>query len=165
MAKEHSFDVVCKLDKQEITNAVQQTMQETKQRYDFKNAPVDCVFDQQQMTLTITADSEFRLKSLADILETRLAKRGIPLAALTREGIEVSSSGASRQVYQMQTGIPLEKARELVKLVKNLKWKVQAAIQGDQVRISGKVLDELQLIQQKIREADLKIHVQFVNYR
>ncbi|MCK5240971.1 YajQ family cyclic di-GMP-binding protein [bacterium] len=165
MAKEHSFDVVCKLDKQEVVNAVQQTMSETSQRYDFKGATVNIEFDQNKMNLTLTAESEFRLKSLADILEMRMAKRQIPLAAITRDKIEVSSGGSARQVYQLQTGIPIEKAREIVKLVKNLKIKVQAAIQGDQVRISGKVLDDLQLIQQKIPEAELNIHVQFVNYR
>jgi len=165
MAKEHSFDVVCKLNKQEIVNAVQQTLRETTQRYDFKGASVNIEFDQQKMTLTLTAESEFRLKSLADILETKLAKRQIPLAAINRGSIEISSSGSARQVYQLQTGIPTEKAREIVKLVKNLKLKVQATVQGDQVRISGKVLDDLQLVQQQIREADLKIHLQFVNYR
>ncbi len=117
------------------------------------------------MKLTLTGDSEFRLKSLAEILELRLAARHIPLAAITRGAIEVSAGGQARQEYALQTGIPADKAREIVKLVKELKLKVQAAIQGDQVRISGKVLDDLQLVQQKIREAGLKIHVQFVNYR
>jgi cyclic-di-GMP-binding protein len=165
MAKEHSFDVVCKLDKQEVVNAVQQTMTETSQRYDFKGATVKVEFDQTKMNLTLTAESDFRLKSLADILETRLAKRQIPLAAITREKMEVASSGSARQIYQLQTGIPIEKAKILVKLVKDLKIKVQASIQSDQVRISGKDLDDLQLIQQKIKDADLDMHVQFLNYR
>lgn len=165
MAAEHSFDVVCRLDKQEIVNAVLQAEREAGQRYDFKGAKFSLTFDQAAMTINLTADSEFRLKNLADMLDGRLAKRQIPLAAVERGQIEVASGGSAKQVYKMQTGISTDKAREIVKLVKDLKLKVQAAIQGDQVRISGKVLDDLQLAQQKIRAADLKIHVQFVNYR
>jgi cyclic-di-GMP-binding protein len=165
MASEHSFDVVCKLDKQEVVNAVQQTLRELGQRYDFKDAKYTIEFNQPDMKLLLTADSEFRLKNLADALETRLAKRQIPLDAITRQAIEVSSGGGARQEYLLQAGIPADKARDIAKLVKDLKLKVQAAIQGDQVRISSKVLDDLQLVQRKIREANLKIHTQFVNYR
>ncbi len=165
MAQEHSFDVVCRLDKQEILNAVQQTLRETAQRYDFKNARYDLQFDAGKMSALLTADSEFHLKSLGDVLELRLAKRQIPLHALTRGNIEISSAGHARREYQFQTGIPEDKARDIVKLVKGSKRKVQAAVQGDQVRISGKVLDDLQEMQRLIRSADLKIHVQFVNYR
>jgi uncharacterized protein YajQ (UPF0234 family) len=165
MASEHSYDVVCKLDKQEVTNAVQQTLQETGQRYDFKNAKYEIKFDQTAMTLNLSADSDFRLKGLSDILDTRMAKRNIPLTAITREPIETTSGGNARQVYKLQTGIPSDKAKEIVKLVKDMKLKVQAAIQSDQVRISGKDLDELQAAQKAILKADLKIFVQFVNYR
>jgi len=165
MAQDHSFDVVCKLDKQEIVNAVQQTEREVSQRYDFKGSTAKVEFDQQKMALTLTAESDFRLKSFSEMLDGRLAKRGIPLAALTRGQIDIASSGSARQVYQLQTGIPTDQAREIVKLIKNLKMKVQAAIQGEQIRVSGKALDDLQLIQQKIRDANLGIHTQFVNYR
>lgn len=165
MAADHSFDVVCKLDKQEIVNAVQQTERETQQRYDFKGARVGLHFDPAAMTLTLTADSDFRLRSLADVLDTRLAKRGIPLAAVSRGPIETASSGHARQEYRLQTGIPAEAAREIVKRIKGMKRKLQAAIQGDQVRVSGRVLDDLQAVQGMLREADLKIHLQFVNYR
>jgi uncharacterized protein YajQ (UPF0234 family) len=165
MASEHSFDVVCKLDKQEIVNAIQQTEKEVAQRYDFKGAKTSMTFDQKEMKLVLTADSDFRLKSLSEILDTRMAKRSIPLSAITRGDIETASGGSARQEYQMQAGIPSEKAKDIVKLVKDLKVKVQASVQADQVRITGKTLDDLQLVQQKIREADLKIHVQFVNYR
>lgn len=165
MANEHSFDVVCKLDKQEVVNSVQQTEREVSQRYDFKNIQTGISFDQKEMKLIITAGDDFHLKSLTDVLDTKLAKRQIPLSAITRGKIEVAISGSARQEYQLQTGIPIEKAKDIVKLVKNLKLKVQASIQEDQVRISGKVLDELQLVQKSILEADLKIHVQFVNYR
>jgi len=165
MASEHSFDVVCKLDKQEVVNAVQQTLRELGQRYDFKNAKYDIEFNQGEMKLALTADSDFRLKNVSDVLETKLAKRQIPLDAITRKPIEMSSGGSARQDYLLQTGIPSEKAKEIVKLVKDLKIKVQASVQSDQVRISGKDLDDLQLVQRKIREADLKVHTQFVNYR
>ncbi len=165
MSKEHSFDIVCKLDQPEIVNAVQQTEREISQRYDFKGSQARVVFDQKQMILTLTAESDFRLKSLAEVLESRMAKRRIPLEAVERGQIEVASGGSARQEYRLQNGIPTEKAREIVKIIKQLKLKVQAAIQSDQVRISGRVLDDLQLVQQKIREADLKIHVEFVNYR
>jgi cyclic-di-GMP-binding protein len=165
MASDHSFDVVCKLDKQEVDNAVQQTLRELGQRYDFKNAKYGVEFNPTDMKLVLTADSDFKLKSLAQTLEERLARRQIPLAAIERKPIELSSGGSARQEYLLQKGISADKAREIAKLVKDLKLKVQAAIQGDQVRISGKVLDDLQLVQQKIREADLKVHTQFVNYR
>ncbi len=165
MASDHSFDVVCKLDKQEVDNAVQQTLRELGQRYDFKNAKYSLEFNPTDMKLTLTADSDFKLRSLAQTLEERLARRQIPLAAIERKAVEIASGGSARQEYLLQKGISSDKAREIAKLVKDLKLKVQAAIQGDQVRISGKVLDDLQLVQQKIREADLKIHTQFVNYR
>lgn len=165
MASEHSFDIVCKLDKQEIVNAVLQTEKEVAQRYDFKDAKTSLAFDQKEMKLNLSADSDFRLRSLADILETRLAKRQIPMAAITRGPVETSHSGQARQEYQLQTGIPSEQAKEIVKRIKDLKLKVQAAIQADQVRVTGKVLDDLQQVQQHLRAAELKVHLQFVNYR
>jgi cyclic-di-GMP-binding protein len=165
MAADHSFDVVCKLDKQEVVNAVAQAEAEARQRYDLRGTKFEMKFDQAKMTLLITADSDFHLKSLTDILDLRLAKRQIPLAAITRGKIETAPGGGARQEYSLQQGIPSEKAKEVVKLVRDSKLKLQASIQGDQVRISGRVLDELQQAQQLIRGADLKIHVQFVNYR
>ncbi len=165
MAQDHSFDIVCQLDKQEITNAVQQTEREVSQRYDFKGAQVKIDFDAKAMTLTLSAESDFRLKSLGDVLDAKLSKRQIPLAAIKKDKIETSSSGHARQVVHLQTGIPGEKAKDIVKLIKNMKLKVQAAIQGDQVRISGKVLDDLQAVQKMIKDAALDIHVQFTNYR
>lgn len=165
MADEHSFDIVCKLDKQEIVNAIQQTEREVQQRYDFKGAKTSLEFDPKEMKLTLGAESDFRLKSLAEILETRLAKRQIPIAALERGEIELSSGGNARQEYKMQSGIPSDKAKEIVKRIKESKLKVQASIQADQVRVTGKSLDDLQRVQQMVRDADLKIHFQFVNYR
>jgi cyclic-di-GMP-binding protein len=165
MASDHSFDVVCQLDKPEIANAVQQALREADQRYDFKQAKYGIDFKTEDMILTIKADSDFRLKNLVDILETRMAKRQIPLAAITRDPVDVSSGGGARQVFHLQKGIPADKAREIVKRIKDLKLKIQATIQQDQVRISGKVLDDLQSAQKVIREAKLDIHVQFVNYR
>lgn len=165
MAQVHSFDIVCELDKQEIVNAIQQTEKEVKQRYDFKGADVNLTFDSKAMTILLTAESDFRLKSLSDVLDGRLAKRQIPLAAITKDKIETSSGGHARQLYHMQTGIPGDKSKEIVKMIKNMKIKVQAAIQSDQVRVSGKSLDELQVVQKTIKETELNIYVQFVNYR
>ena len=165
MAKEHSFDIVCELDKQEIVNAIQQAEREVSQRYDFKGADVKMDFDNKAMTIQLSAESDFRIKSLGDVLDAKLAKRQIPIAAITKDKIELSSGGHARQLYRMQTGIPTEKAKAIVKLIKDLKIKVQAAIQKDQVRISGKALDDLQTVQQKVKDAALDIHVQFVNYR
>lgn len=165
MAQEHSFDIVCELEKPEITNAVQQTEREVSQRYDFKGAEVSLAFDNKAMTILLTAESDFRLKALSDILDGRLAKRQIPLTAITKDKIETSSSGHARQLYHLQAGIPGDKAKEIVKIIKTMKKKVQAAIQGDQVRVSGKSLDDLQAVQKTVNEAELAIHIQYVNYR
>jgi len=164
MADNHSFDIVCKIDEQEIVNAVQQTQKETAQRYDFKNAKVFLEFDSKNKVITLKAESDFRLKSLAEILEIRMAKRNLPLGAINRGAIETTANGTASQEYKIQDGIPIEKAKEIVKLIKSLKIKAQAAIQGDQVRITSKSIDNLQLVQEKIRAAELKIHVEFVNY-
>ncbi len=165
MAQDHSFDIVCQLDKQEIINAIQQTEREVGQRYDFKGAQVKMDFDAKAMTLTLSAESDFRLKALVEVLDGRLSKRQIPLAAIKKDKIETSSSGHARQLVHLQSGIPGDKAKEIVKRIKDTKLKVQAAIQGDQVRVTGKVLDDLQTIQKMIKDANLDFHVQFTNYR
>jgi uncharacterized protein YajQ (UPF0234 family) len=165
MAQDHSFDIVCELEKPEVTNAITQTEREVSQRYDFKGAKVNLEFDAKAMTIVLTADSDFRLKALSDVLDGRLAKRQIPLAAIGKDKIETSSGGHARQCYHLQTGIPTDKAKEIIKIIKGLKSKVQAAIQGDQVRVSGKSLDDLQTVQKAIKEAELDFHIQYVNYR
>jgi hypothetical protein len=165
MAKEHTFDIVCKLDKQEVLNALTQAEKETLQRYDFKGSKTSMDFDQKAMTITLGADTDFLMRSLGELLESKLAKRGIPLAAIERDPIEMSSGGRAKQLYRLQAGIPMEAAKDMVKRIKDTKLKVQTTIQGDSLRVFGKALDDLQAVQKMLREADLGIHIQFENYR
>jgi cyclic-di-GMP-binding protein len=158
-----SFDVVSSVDLQEVKNAIAQAMKEITTRYDLKGTGSDVALNGEELTLT-TSD-EFKLKAVRDVLEGRLVKRGVPLKALSFGEIEKALGGTVRQKVSLQKGIPTEKAREIVKIVKGLKVKVQAAIQADQVRISGKNRDDLQLVMRTLKDADLGIDMQFTNYR
>lgn len=163
MANECSFDIVSKVDLQEVDNAVHQTMREIGQRFDFKGSVATVSRD--GYALVLLAEDEFTLKQMLDILEGKLVKRQVPLKALTRGKVESASGGKVRQRIDLQQGIPIEKAREIVKLIKGAKRKVQAQIQEDQVRVFGRDKDELQVVIQLLRERDLGIHMQFMNYR
>lgn len=165
MAAESSFDVVCKVDLQEVKNAVQHSMKEIVNRFDFKGSGTKIEIVDDGAALELTSSEEFKLRGARDVLETKLVKRGIELKALNPGEIESALGGTVRQKIELQSGIPMEKAREIVKIVKSTKRKVQAAIQGDQVRISGKKKDELQSIMALLKEADLGIAMQFKNYR
>jgi cyclic-di-GMP-binding protein len=158
-----SFDVISKVDLQEVKNAIAQAMKEISTRFDLKGtgSNVDLAGEE----LVLTSSDEFKLKSVRDVLEGRLVKRGVPLKALTWGKVDEALGGTVRQTVSMQKGIPTEKAREIVKLIKGTKLKVQAAIQGDQVRISGKNKDDLQSVIRLLRETDLGIDMQFTNYR
>ena len=160
---EHSFDVVSQVDLQEVKNAVQQALREIQTRFDFKGSNTQIKLAEGQ--LEIASSEEMRLKSAYDVLETKLVKRGVSLKALQPGKIESAFGGTVRQQIGLQIGIPIEKAREIVKMVKGTKLKVQASIQGDQIRISGKKKDVLQNIIELLRESDLDIHMQFLNYR
>ena len=163
MANECSFDIVSKVDLQEVDNAVHQTMREIGQRFDFKGSVATVSRD--DYALVLLAEDEFKLKQMLDILEGKLVKRQVPLKALTRGKVESASSGKVRQRIDLQQGIPIEKAREIVKLIKGAKLNVQAQIQEDQVRVFGREKNELQVVIQLLRERDLGIHMQFMNYR
>lgn len=163
MAAESSFDVVSKVDMQEVRNAIQQAVKEIHTRFDFKGSKTRIELVDNEMVITSAED--IKLKNGVDVLQTKLHKRGVPLKALQPGKIEEALGGTVRQKIQFQSGIPIEKAREIVKLVKGTKLKVQASIQGDQVRISGKKKDDLQEIINLLKETDLGIHMQFVNYR
>ena len=163
MSKECSFDVASKVDLQEVDNAVNQTLREIGQRFDFKGSLI--TLSREQHALLLSAEDEFRLKQVLDILETKLVKRQVPLKALSRGKAEPAGGGRVRQRIELQQGIPIEKAREIVKLVKGTKRKVQAQIQEDQVRVFGRDKDELQAVVQYLRDQDLGIHMQFLNYR
>ncbi len=163
MSKECSFDIASKVDLQEVDNAVHQTGREVAQRFDFKGSPAEV--RREDHALVLAAEDEFRLKQLLDILETKLVKRQVPLKALSRGPVGPAGGGRVRQRIELQQGIPMEKAREIVKLVKGTKRRVQTQIQESQVRVFGRDRDELQAVIRFLREQDLGIHVQFLNYR
>ena len=165
MAKDSSFDIVSKVDMAEVVNAVNQATAEIKQRYDFKNSKAEIKLDKDAGTITILGDSEPQLKTVIDIVQSKLIKRSVPIKALQYGNVESASGGMSRQVITFQQGIPTDKAKEIVKIIKQMKRKVQASIQDDQVRVSGKKKDDLQTVIEEIKEKDLGIHMQFVNYR
>ncbi len=165
MAGQNSFDIVSKIDLQEVRNAVDQAMKEIKQRFDFKGSKSDITLDDKEKAMILLSDDENKLKSVIDILQTKIIKRGISLKALTYEKIEQASGGTVRQKIKLQDGIPQEKAKEIVKIIKDEKLKVQSQIQGDQLRVTGKNRDDLQAVIALLKEKDLGVDMQFVNYR
>ncbi len=165
MADEHSFDIVSKVDLQEVSNAVQQAMKEISQRFDFKGSKSSIELDKAKNEILIISDDEYRLKSVIDILQSKLVKRKVPLKSLAYEKIEPAFSGTVRQIIKLQQGVPSEKAREIVKIIKGTKLKVQSEIQSDQVRVKAKKIDDLQSLITLLKDKDFGIHMEFVNYR
>ena len=165
MAAESSFDIVSKIDLQEVKNAVDQALKELRQRFDFKGSKSEILLDEKNKEISVGSDDEYKLKSVLDILQSKLVKRGISLKALTYGKIEPALSGTVRQKISLQQGIPSEKAKEIVRVIKDLKLKVQSQIQGDQVRVTGKNKDDLQAVIKHLREKDFGIDMQFTNYR
>jgi len=165
MASENSFDIVSKIEMQEIKNAIEQAMKEVAQRFDFKGSKSEIKLEEKNNEILVSSDDEYKLKSLIDILQSKLVKRGISLKALTYEKIESALGGTVKQNIKLQQGIPSEKAKEVVKVIKETKIKVQSQIQGDQVRVTGKNRDDLQAIIKLLRERDFGIDMQFENYR
>ena len=159
-----SFDIVSKVDEQEVDNAVNQAIKEMSQRYDFKGSKSEIKWEKKE-EVTITADDDYKLKAVIDILQTKLAKRGVSLKSLEYGKVEDASEGLKRQVIKILQGIPQEKAKEISKFIKELKLKVEAQIQADQIRVSGKKIDGLQEAIRSLREKDFKIALQFVNMR
>ena len=160
-----SFDIVSRVDIQEVDNAINQSIKEMQQRYDFRGTRSKIEWDRKDATVVITADDDYKLKAVVDILHGRLARRGISLKALVYGKVEDASGGLKRQTIRIRQGIPTEKAKELVKRIKDLKLKVQAQIQADQIRVSGKKIDDLQTVIQSLKSLDLDINLQFVNMR
>jgi uncharacterized protein YajQ (UPF0234 family) len=165
MADEHSFDIVCEVDMQEVTNAVSQASKEIGQRFDFKGSKSSIDFDKAKGAVTLISDDEQKMKNVIDILQSKLVKRGVALKALNYGKLEPAAGNTVRQVITLQQGIPQEKAKEIVKIIKDLKLKVNAEIQKDQVRVRAKKIDDLQAIMANVKERDLGIHIQFSNYR
>ena len=161
---ENSFDIVSKVDLQEVHNAIQNTLKEVHQRFDLKGAKADIQMEGKD-AIILTAIDEYKLKSVNDVFQQKLVKRGVPLKALTYGVIEPAAGSTARQKITMQQGIPVEKAREIVKVIKDSKKKVQASIQGDTVRVSGKDRDTLQEIIALVKGRDFGIDMQFTNYR
>ena len=163
MAKENSFDIVSKTDYAEVGNALNQTAKEISQRFDFKGSKAAA--ELQGKDLILTAEDETRLRNMNDILQSKFVKRGISLKALDYQKIESAAGGAVRQVVKIQQGIPTDKAKEVVKFIKDNKLKVQASIQGETVRVSGKDRDTLQDVIAKLKAKDFGIDMTFDNYR
>ncbi|HUK43188.1 MAG TPA: YajQ family cyclic di-GMP-binding protein [Candidatus Bathyarchaeia archaeon] len=159
-----SFDVVSKVDLQEVSNAIQQALKEIHTRYDLKDSKSSIEMDGKEALVLASAD-EFKLKAVNDVLQSKLVRRSVPLKAFNYGSIEPAAGSTVRQRVTMQQGIPIEKAREIVKLIKTSKKKVQAAIQGDLVRVSGKDRDTLQEIIALLKQQDFGIDMQFTNYR
>lgn len=161
---ENSFDIVSKINPQEVSNAIQQALKEIHTRYDLKDSKSTITLEGKEAIILASMD-EFKLKAVNEVLAGKLVKRGVPLKGLTYGGVEAAAGSTVRQKVSMQQGIPIEKAREIVKLIKNSKKKVQASIQGDLVRVSGKDRDVLQEIIALLRQQDFGIDMQFTNYR
>src|SRR6267143_6838627 len=163
MAQQNSFDIVSQVDRAEMMNAVNQTMKEVRQRFDFKGSQADVALEEKELVLS--AEDDTKLRNMNDILQQKLVRRGVPLKAFSYDKSEPAAGGTVRQRAHIQQGIPQDKAKELVKFIKDTKVKVQAAIQGDVVRVTGRDRDTLQDIIAKLKEKDFGIHMQFTNYR
>ena len=160
---DNSFDVVSKVDMQEVSNAIQQALKEIHTRFDLKDSKSN--IEQEKDAIVLHSADEYKLKAVNDVLQKKLVKRGVSLKSLTYGAVEPAAGGTSKRQITMQQGIAIEKAREIVKLVKDSKKKAQASIQGDLVRISGKDRDTLQEMIQLLKGHDFGIDLQFVNYR
>ena len=163
MAKEASFDVVSKTDLQEVANAVHQAQKEMETRFDFKGSKSEISLRDDE--LLIVSDDEFKLSNVVDIIQTKLIKRNVSLKSLDYGAVEAAAQGTVRQTVKIKQGLDQELAREIVRVIKDAKLKVQVSVQGDQVRVTGKSRDDLQTVIQTLRERDLSADLQFVNYR
>ena len=162
---DNTFDVVSKVELPEVSNAVQQTLKEILQRYDLKDSKSTIELNEKEHKLTLHSQDDFKLRAILDILKQKLVKRNVPLKALTFGTVTPAAGSTVRQEITLQQGIPIEKAREIVRVIKDSKKKVQASIQGDLVRVSGKDRDTLQEIIALLRSNDFGIDMQFTNYR
>jgi uncharacterized protein YajQ (UPF0234 family) len=163
MAAENSFDVACKIDMQEVTNAIDQARREIATRYDLKGSKNEIA--PEKMDIVLTSSDDMKLKAVLDILQSKLHRRGVDLKALTIADPETVGGGLVRQKITLQDGVPIEKAREIVGLIKDSKIRVQASIQEKQVRVTGKSRDDLQAVIALLKGKDLGIALQFTNYR
>jgi len=163
MAQQNSFDIVSQVDRAEVMNAINQTMKEVRQRFDFKGSHANVAAEEKELVLS--AEDETKLRNMNEILQQKLVRRGVPLKALSYGNIEAAAGGTVRQRVQIQQGIPQEKAKDIVKYIKDSKAKVQASIQGDMLRVSGRDRDTLQQVIASLKAKDFGINMQFTNYR
>jgi len=163
MAQQNSFDIVSQVDRAEVTNAIHQTVKEVRQRFDFKGSNANVALEENDLVLS--AEDETKLRNMNDIFQQKLVRRGVPLKALSYGTVEPAAGGTVRQRIQIQQGIPQERAKDIVKFIKDSKAKVQASIQGDTVRVSGKDRDTLQQVIAGLKAKDFGINMQFTNYR
>ena len=165
-SKDHSFDVVSEVDLQEVDNAVQQAKKDLAQRCDFKGSDSSLDFDRTQKTITLKTENDFRLKALTDMLQTKCVKRNVSLKSMEFGKVEAGMVGGSvRQVVTIQSGIPSEKAKQIVKAIKELKVKAQPMIQEDKVRVQATKIDDLQAVIGFLKSRDFGLDLQFSNYR
>ena len=165
MAADNSFDVVSKVDVQELNNAIQQALKEIHTRYDLKDSKSDITLEEKETVIVLKSADDFKLKAVNDVFQGKLVKRGVSLKAMTYGAVEPAAGGSVRQKVTLQQGIAGDKAKQIVQHIKNSKMKLQASIQGDVVRISGKDRDTLQQAIALLRQQDLGIDLQFVNFR
>jgi hypothetical protein len=161
---ENTFDIVSQINLQEVANAIQQATKEIHTRFDLKDSKSNVDMEGKD-AIVLSSIDEYKLKAVTDILQQKLVKRGVPLKGLTYGAVEPAAGSTVRQKITMQQGVPIEKARDIVKLIKNSKKKVQASIQGDLVRVSGKDRDSLQEVIALLKQQDFGIDMQFTNYR
>lgn len=165
MAADFSFDAVSKVDFNMVDEAIMNALKEITNRYDFKDIKSDITFDKKANTIGLSSSDEFKVKAVYDVLLTKLSKRGVGLKNFQPQKIESALGGTARQEVKVQQGIPQDKAREMVKLVKENKLKVTVAIQGDTLRVTSRSKDELQTVMALLRGNDFGITLQFTNYR
>jgi cyclic-di-GMP-binding protein len=165
MAAENSFDIVSKVDVQEVRNAIDQATKEVRARFDLKDSKSEIKLEEEDKVLQLASENEYKLKAVIEILQQKMVKRGIPLKNLDYGKVEPATGSSVRQKITLQQGIPSEKAKDIVRLIKDSKKKVQATIQGDTVRITGKDRDTLQEVIALLKGKDFGIDMQFTNYR
>jgi uncharacterized protein YajQ (UPF0234 family) len=165
MAQDNSFDIVSKVDLQEVRNAIDQALKEIHQRFDLKDSHSEITLQETEKEIHLSSANDYKLEAVKQILGQKLVKRGVSLKNLTYGTVEPAAGQSVRQKISLQMGIPSDKAKEIVRLVKDSKKKVQASIQGDTVRIAGKDRDDLQAIIALLRGRDLGVELQFTNYR
>jgi uncharacterized protein YajQ (UPF0234 family) len=163
MSSEYSFDIVSKVDMQELSNAITQAEREIESRFDFKGSKSSIALEKQE--LVVVSDDEYKLKSVIDILQSKMVKRGVPIKNLEYAKIEPASGGTVRQHIKMKQGIEQDVSKKINTLIRDSKLKVKSQIQGDQIRVTGKSKDDLQAVMALLRGADLPVELQFSNYR